>query len=61
MKRLKLARAWHADQLAEAPKRDKTKWFAPTAANCFVRVSKAAIIEALREVKGGSVAPRGAR
>ena len=30
-------------------------WFTPTAANYFSRISKAGIIEALREVKGAPV------
>ena len=46
----------HADLVAEAVKLDMAKWFTPTAENYFSRVSKAAIIEALREVKG-AVAP----
>ena len=46
----------HADHLAEALKLDMAAWFTPNAANYFSRVSKAAIIEALREVKG-AVAP----
>jgi ParB family transcriptional regulator, chromosome partitioning protein len=46
----------HAARLAEALNRDMAAWFTPTAANYFSRVSKAGIVEALREVKG-SVAP----
>jgi len=42
--------------LVEALKLDMNAWFTPTAANYFSRVSKAGIIEALREVKG-AVAP----
>ena len=46
----------HADLLADALKLDMAAWFTPTAANYFSRISKTAIIEALREVKG-AVAP----
>ena len=46
----------NASMLADAIGLDMTAWFTPTAANYFGRVSKAAIIEALREVKG-AVAP----
>jgi ParB family chromosome partitioning protein len=49
-------RLQHAAQLADALKLDMAAWFTPNAANYFTRVSKAEIIEALREVKG-SVAP----
>jgi ParB family transcriptional regulator, chromosome partitioning protein len=44
----------HADQLAQALKLDMTAWFTPTALNYFAKVSKAAIIEAMREVLGAS-------
>jgi ParB family chromosome partitioning protein len=46
----------HAVMLAESLGLDITAWFTPTAANYFTKVSKSAIIEALREVKG-AVAP----
>jgi ParB family chromosome partitioning protein len=42
----------HAALLADALKLDMATWFTPTAANYFSRISKAGIIEALREVKG---------
>ena len=45
------ARMMHADQLAQVLKLDMTKWFTPTAENYFSRISKVAIIDALREVK----------
>lgn len=46
----------HADQLARALGLDMTAWFTPTAANYFGKVSKTAIIEAMRDVLG-STAP----
>ena len=49
-------RMQHAKLLADAVKLDMTAWFAPTAENYFGKVSKAQIIDALREVKG-AVAP----
>jgi ParB family chromosome partitioning protein len=48
------ARFKHASDLAEALKLDMTAWFTPTAANYFSKVSKAAIIEAVREATGGT-------
>jgi len=45
-------RMTHAAMLAEALGLDMAAWFTPTAANYFSKVSKSAIIEALREVKG---------
>ena len=42
----------HASLLAEALRLDMAAWFKPTADNYFGKISKAAIIEALREVKG---------
>jgi ParB family chromosome partitioning protein len=50
------ARMQQAACLAEALHLDMAAWFTPTAANYFGRISKARIIETLREVKG-SVAP----
>ena len=50
------ARMEHAALLADALKLDMAAWFTPTAANYFSRVSKAAIIETLRDIKG-DVAP----
>lgn len=50
------SRMQHAALLADALKLDMAAWFIPTAANYFGKVSKAQIIEALREVKG-AVAP----
>jgi ParB family transcriptional regulator, chromosome partitioning protein len=44
----------HAALLADALKLDMAKWFTPTAANYFSRISKAGIIEALRQVKGAT-------
>ncbi len=49
-------RMTHADLLANALKLDMAARFTPTAENYFSRVSKATIIEALREIKG-AVAP----
>jgi ParB family chromosome partitioning protein len=49
------SRMEHAALLADALKLDMAKWFTPTAANYFSRISKAGIIEALREVKGATV------
>jgi ParB family chromosome partitioning protein len=46
----------HARQLGEALKIDMAKWFRPTAENYFGKISKAQIIEALCEIKGG-IAP----
>ena len=50
------SRRQHADCLADALMLDMAAWLTPTAANYFGKVSKAQIIEALREVKG-DVAP----
>ena len=50
------SRFQHAARLAEAVKLDMTAWFTPTASNYFGKISKAQIINALREAKG-SVAP----
>lgn len=44
----------HSKQLAEALKLDMTGWFTPTAANYFGKVSKTAIIEAMREALGAT-------
>jgi len=41
------------DALASALDLDMAKWFTPTAENYFGRVSKAQVLDALREVKGG--------
>jgi ParB family chromosome partitioning protein len=46
----------HASMLADSLSLDMAAWFTPTAANYFSKVSKSAIIEALRDVKG-AVAP----
>jgi ParB family transcriptional regulator, chromosome partitioning protein len=46
----------HARQLGEALNIDMAKWFRPTAENYFGKISKAGIIEALCEIKGG-IAP----
>ena len=46
----------HAARLANALHLDMAAWFTPTAANYFSRISKAGIIDALREVKG-AIAP----
>jgi ParB family transcriptional regulator, chromosome partitioning protein len=50
------SRIQHASMLAETLGLDMAAWFTPTAANYFSKVGKAAIIEAIREVKG-DVAP----
>lgn len=50
------SRMQHAALLADAVKLDMTAWFVPTAANYFGKISKAQIIDALREVKG-AIAP----
>jgi ParB family chromosome partitioning protein len=42
-------RLQHADWLAAALQVDLTQWFTPTAENCFDRLSKAQIAQALRE------------
>ena len=44
------------DTLASALGLDMGKWFKPTAENYFLKVSKAHILDALREAKG-NVAP----
>ena len=44
------------ETLASALNLDMGKWFKPTAENYFLKVSKAQILDALREAKG-SVAP----
>ena len=46
----------HARQLGEALGIDMAEWFRPNAENYFGKISKAGIIEALREIKGG-IAP----
>ncbi len=46
----------HADHFAEALSLDMADWFTPTAENYFGRISKASILDALREIKG-DVAP----
>jgi ParB family chromosome partitioning protein len=48
------ARTQQAALLADAVKLDMAAWFTPTAANYFGKVSKAQIIEALREIKGAA-------
>jgi ParB family chromosome partitioning protein len=48
------ARTQQAALLADALKLDMAAWFTPTASNYFGKVSKAQIIEALREVKGAA-------
>lgn len=47
----------HATQLAGAVTLDMRAWFTPTAGNYFGRVSKAQILEALREAKDAPPAP----
>ena len=42
----------HAGHLAAALKLDMAAWFAPTAENYFGKVSKAGILQALREARG---------
>jgi ParB family transcriptional regulator, chromosome partitioning protein len=46
----------HAGKIATALKLDMAAWFRPTAANFFSRITKTAILDALREIKG-DVAP----
>jgi len=48
------SRMVHAALLAEALQLDMGAWFTPTPANYFSRISKAGIIEALREAKGAT-------
>ena len=50
------SRMQHADLLADAVNLEMTGWFTSTASNYFGKVSKAQIIDALREIKG-DVAP----
>lgn len=47
-------RLMNADELAATLKLDMGAWFTPTAGNYFGGISKAAIIEALREIKGNT-------
>jgi ParB family chromosome partitioning protein len=47
----------HEGPLAETLAVDMTQYFKPTAENYFSRISRTQIIEALTEVKGGSLAP----
>jgi ParB family chromosome partitioning protein len=49
-------RLMNADELAATLKLDMAAWFTPTAGNYFGGISKAAIIDVLREIKG-NVAP----
>jgi ParB family chromosome partitioning protein len=44
----------HADALTKALDIDMAVWFRPTAENYFARISKTAILEALKEVKGAT-------
>lgn len=46
----------HADQLAAALSLDMTQWWQPTGASYLARVSKARILEAVREGVGASAA-----
>ena len=50
-------RMHHAAQLASAVSLDMNAWFRPTAANYFSRISKAQILEALREARNAPPAP----
>jgi ParB family chromosome partitioning protein len=47
-------RMTHAALLAATLKLDMTAWFTPTASNYFVSISKPAIIDVLREIKGAA-------
>jgi ParB family chromosome partitioning protein len=47
----------HADALVKALDIDFATWFKPTAENYFGRISKPAILDALKEAKGGAIAP----
>src|SRR5262249_20066837 len=47
----------HASQLASALGLHMSRWFTPTAANYFSRISKAQILEALREARNTPPAP----
>lgn len=51
------ARLAHATLLASALSLDMAAWFTPTAANYFGRVSKAQILDALREARNAPPAP----
>ncbi|MFA5909276.1 MAG: ParB/RepB/Spo0J family partition protein [Vicinamibacterales bacterium] len=50
-------RLMHAAQLATALQLDMSPWFTPTADNCFSRLSKAQVLEALREARQQAPAP----
>jgi ParB family chromosome partitioning protein len=47
----------HAHPLAQALDLDMAAWFTPTAGNFFGKLTKNAIVDALREVKGNAIAP----
>jgi hypothetical protein len=47
----------HALALAQALDLDMGVWFTPTAGNFFGKLTKNAIVDALREVKGSAIAP----
>ncbi|MEO8340314.1 MAG: hypothetical protein ABI604_11455 [Nitrospirota bacterium] len=47
----------HADALAASLTLDMTRWFTPIAENCFSRISKAAILQALQEANGTLPSP----
>lgn len=51
------ARLAHAAMLASALSLDMTGWFTPNAANYFTRISKAQILDALREKRNAPPAP----
>lgn len=51
------SRLVHAGQLATVLQLDMTAWFTPTAGNCFSRLSKVQILEALQEARQQSPAP----
>ncbi len=51
------ARLAHAGQLADTLCLDMTAWFTPTADNCFNRLSKPQILEALQEARQQPPAP----
>lgn len=55
--RMDSSRLAHAGQLAAALHLDMTAWFTPSADNCFNRLSKAQILEALQEARQQPPAP----
>jgi ParB family chromosome partitioning protein len=55
--RAETERIAHADAIGRALDLDLARWFTPTAANYFSKISKPQILSALEEAKGAPPAP----